>query len=446
MFARGPMAKYHYNDSALIECVEVSTHNIGSSATIILKDDALPNEVEELILQLAKRDLPTMRDVVDGKQAIQVRGIKNEAKLFTASDQLSLEKHTTTKEAMAGDKAAKKGLVNSIQKSPLFLAALFYDLANAAFFVSGIQRGRHNPDGKFTGSDMAEMAVGGAFSAGDILMTIYGRDRGAEELSAASEGLRKHLASKGIDIPTKDTVSPDTLYQSGILRETHNWLHKNVLSVKCLAETAGGLFMAGSAMKSGNRNNRKLAAGLLISTGWFGSLMLEKPRGHKIFEVDTDKPLSAIEKAKHNPRAWLASPASIANNFLNISGSLQEKQRFKDHPTKKNDYVYNLFSACAFLVANSMFAISGKRRPAETEEDKQIGKDLILIAANTLASQPNLSKDAIDETAEYVSTRFAHIKMNKEEATNTIMAKVAELNRNTWVSRTQPSSPPDKSI
>ena len=434
------MTRYHYSDSPLVESVEINAHNIGSSATIILRENAPPAEIDELILRLARLDMPTMKDVVDGKVAIQVRGIKNEEKLFSASDKLNPQKNATNKEMLPGDTTSgKKGFVSRLQKSPLFLSAIFYDMANAAFFVSGIQRGRHNPDGKFTASDISEMAIGGAWGAGDVLMTIYGKDRGAEELSAASEGLRKHLKTKGLEIPDQDTVNPDTLYQSGVLRETHNWLHKNILSVKYVAETSGGLFTASSALKKGNRNNEKLAAGLLIATGWFTSLLIEKPRGHKIFEVDQDKPLSLIGKAKRNPRAWLASPASIANNFLNIAGSLKERQQWKDHSAKKYDYTYNLFSACGFLIANTLFAISGQNRPPETEHEKEIGKDLILIAANTLASQPKLTETVIDETAEYVSSKFAHIKTNKEETKKAIMAKVEELNKTSWVARTQAS-------
>jgi len=432
------MAIYHYKDSPLVESIEIKSQNIGFSATIMLRENASLDQIDELIMQLASRDFPTMRDIVDGKPALQVRGMKNEQRLLSASDKLNLKTNTAGKETTL--ESGKEKFIDRVKKSPLFLSAVFYDLADMAFIVSGIQRGRHNPDGKLTRNDISEMAIGAAFGLGDMLMTMYGKENGAEELSAAAEGLRNHLREKGVIIPEGDNLNPDTLYKSGVLREIHNWMHKNVLFVKCLAETGGGLFMMGSALKPGNRNNGKLAAGLLLATSWLSTLILEKPRGYKIFDVDKDKPASLSEKIKGNPRAWLASPGSIANNFLNYAGSYQERKRWKDHPTRKNDYIYNVFSASSFLTANILFGISGQKRPPETEADKEISRDLVLMAANTLASQPELSRAAIDETAEYVSTKLAHVSMSKEEAAKAIMDKVTELNRNSWVARTQPSS------
>ena len=44
------------------------------------------------------------------------------------------------------------------------------------------------------------MLIGAAFGVGDLVMTAYGHHRGDEELTAATEGLKKHLADNDITI------------------------------------------------------------------------------------------------------------------------------------------------------------------------------------------------------------------------------------------------------
>ncbi len=441
------MTTYHYKDSSLIDSVVVEPLHTGfSTAVILFKDNTDPAQIEDLRKQLGEREFLTLIDTLDGKPALQVRGVQNAEKLLSASDKLSLTSNNVEKlgtSAPEKENVKKKGFRERVRNRSFLLSALFYDLGNIAFIVSGIQRGKHNPGGKFTPSDISEMAIGGAFSVGDILMTKYGKDDGSEELQAAAEGLEKHLKQKGIKIPEGDLLNPDTLHKSGAMEEVDRWLHKNIIYVKCLAEFAGGLFTMGSALKPGNRNNRKLAAGMLHATAWMATCLLEKPRGHKIFNVDVENP-SLIDKIKQNPRGWLARPASMTNNVLNISGALGERKRWQNDPLRKNDYIYNVFSASSFLVANTLFGISGSKRPQYTEDDKKIEQDLILIAANLLAKQPEIGKAAIDETAEYLSAKLAHVQMSKDEVTKALNDKIAALSKNAWVSRIQ--SPPPSEI
>ncbi len=441
------MPIYTYKDSPLIESVTIKKGlEAGYDATILLKENANQEDIKEILEQFGNRKLPAMKDSINGIPAIQVRGIKDEKTLFAATDKLNPANNATNREKIPEDEKTKESFTERMRKGSLLLPALFYDLGNIAFIISGIQRGRHNPGGKFTPNDFAEMGVGASFAFGDVLMTIYGKNSGAEELSAAAEGLRKYLKEKGINIPKEDRLNPDTLYKSGAFEAANNWMHKNIIYVRTLAESVGGLNMVASAIKPGHRNNQKLAAGLFLTTGWFATFLLEKPRGHKIFNVHDDPNLSLIDRIKDNPRGYLASSSSVANNFLNFAGALEERKKWKNDPAKRHDYIWNMYSTGAFLIGNILFGLSGKARPSETEADKRITQDLVLMAANTLASTPELGKVAIDEAAEYISTKLAHVQLSKEEAVKTISDKVAEITKGTWVSRTQPTSSSNSNI
>ena len=236
------MANYHYKESSLIESVTFQMPHPGiAQATIVAKKEATPEQLEALRVQLGAHDFSTMMDMVDGVPAIAVRGLKDEKKLLTTLVQIGVTGDGFTKEATPED-SQKVDFHDKVRGKALFLSAIFYDLGNAAFIASGIMRGRHNLDGKLTAHDKSEMLIGGAFSVGDVLMTVAGENKGDEELRAVEEGLQHHLNRKGVVIPEGNALNPDTLHQSGAFKAVHNWLHSHVIQVKCLSEIAGGLF------------------------------------------------------------------------------------------------------------------------------------------------------------------------------------------------------------
>lgn len=459
------MAIYHYKDSSLIDRMEVTPPRRGViQGTIVVQESLNASELQELRARLGESGFSTLMDTVDGRAAIQVRGIQSETALLAAIHGIDPTATEASKETTPQDLAYRPSFGERMRPHSLLLSALFYDLGNAAFFASGIQRGRHNPGGKFTINDKSEIMIGAAFSVGDVLMTLYGRHRGDEQLLAAADDLNRHLKKRGIDVPNGDALNPDSLYDSGAMKATDSWLRKHIIHIKCMSESAGGLFTIHSALKPGYRNNGKLAAGLLISTGWLATFLLDKPLGHEVLEGDKRKPDTIAGIMAQNPRGWIAQPLAMANNFANLWGSLNpyngERKRFlnevvdakrklqiADTPdnrahlaytqNKQHDYAWNVVSACSFLVAHALFGLSGAKRPEETQDDKSMMNDLLLLSANMLATQPpEVREVAIGETAEYVST-LSHVRLGKKQLAEAIRDKVENLTHSTWTTRVQ---------
>jgi hypothetical protein len=465
------MAIYRYKDSPLVDHVKVDmSHQGAARATIVSAANVDKAKFEALRMQLGAKDISTLMDTVNGRPTLQIRGFKDADALLNALTQVGISRTGMKIEKTAEDKKTKS-FRDKVRGKALFLSAIFYDLGNIAFIISGIQRGRHNKSGRLESHDYSEIGTGAAFSVGDLLMTFFGHDKGDEELQAAAWGLKRHLHKKGIEVPEGDALNPDTLHQSGTLKATDRWLRKHIIHIKCLSELAGGLFTIHAGLKQdahGNKNLGKLTAGLLISTGWLATFLLDKPRGHHIFDDDMAGSGSLSDKMINNPRAWIARPLAMGNNVANLWGSLNPKtgerarfrnelleaeQKLKAHNSPENhanmmyaknrqhDYMYNVFSACSFLIAHTLFGMSDNKRVSATGDDKVVMDDMVLLAANVLTKQPEAVRAAsIDEAAEFVSG-LAHIKMTKEQAATAIREKIQGLSQGAWSTRAKNTSP-----
>jgi hypothetical protein len=217
----------------------------------------------------------------------------------------------------------------------------------------------------------------------------------------------------------------------------------------------------------GQYNNGKLAAGFLITAGWLSTFVLDKPRGEHVLDPEKPANQTIAQKMADDPRGLVARPMAIGNNLANLWGSLNpkdgERKRFQDEvknaksaldlndtpenrtqlaytENKKNDFIWNVISSCAFLIGHLLFGLSGSKRPADTEDDKSMMKDLILLSANVLAKQPEqLRKAAVSETAEYYS-KLETVKLTKQEVEVAIENKISELTHSKWANRVQASA------
>jgi len=227
------MAIYHYRNSPLIDRIEMQTPHPGiTTATIITAPGVDIKHLQALREHLSGNGISTLMDTVDGHTAIQVRGIRDENALLTCLNKLGLANGSVEKELTAADKnAPKESFGDKVRGKSLFLSALFYDLGNISYIMSGIRRGQHNENGKFTSNDIAELLVGAAFGIGDAVMTGYGKDRGDEELHAVANGLKRHLHRKGIVVPGGDELNPENLHQNGVFKAVDRWLR----NISCMS-------------------------------------------------------------------------------------------------------------------------------------------------------------------------------------------------------------------
>lgn len=353
-----------------------------------------------------------------------------------------------------------------LEKHSLLLSALFYDLGNVACMVSGWQRGRHNKGGKFTASDYSEMGVGFAFTTGDLLLTAYGKEKKKDPLLAFSDELKHYLDDRNVKVPQGVGATPEVIHKSGVFATANEFLQRNVTSVKCLSETTGGVLMIKAALKKDNFNAGKLAAGMMLTTGWLSTFLLDKPNAPPYAfkpEMNPSNLNTGTKVAnwfKENPRGRIAMPLGMANNIANLGGAWGEAKRFgKDvveaqaalagksgaalaeaqselarHTAKQHDYRWNVASACAFLIGHSFFGMSGNKRSDDHVADtKTFTHDMLAVASNMLCSvSPDVRKAAVESSAEYICS-IKDVTLRKEEAMEMINARIDHLKQSPFL-------------
>ncbi len=458
------MAIYRYQHP-LIDHIEtsVSRHD-ATKATIFMTPNADAAMLADLRKKLGEHSIDTLMDSKNGQAVLQVRGLRKDERLITTLEKIGIRQDGPVTKTPDEEQKRKGSLGERIRGKSLFLSALFYDLGNVALIVSGIQRGKHNPGGKMLPHDKSELMTGVAFSIGDVAMTLYGDDREDRELSAAENSLKRHLHKKGIKVPEDDVLNPDTLHQSGVFKATDRWMRRHIIHVKCLTETTAGLYMIHAGMKRDAKNqlNRgKLTAGFLLTAGWLATFLLDKSHKPANLEVGNGEK-DVLDHITENPRGWIARPFSMGNNVANLWGALNPRdgerkrfhedlikaeEQFKFHASednqqhltraraKQHDYMWNVMTASSFMVANMLFGMSGSKRPRETEDDKALMQDIVLLSANMLAQQPEkIRQAAIGEAAQYIAD-LPHIGLNAVQAAQVIQDKIDSLNHSTWAVR-----------
>src|SRR5205823_2613996 len=149
-------------------------------------------------------------DTEENRDTLVIPEIKDEKTLFTVLETGKWIAGAPQVSATREDKdTAANSKKNRLKKNSLFLSALFYDLGNLSFMVSGYQRAKHNRDGKWTASDISEMMVGIMFSVGDVLLTAYGSEMPKNPLIEFSDELSQHLKRHGVVMP--QVASPDAI-------------------------------------------------------------------------------------------------------------------------------------------------------------------------------------------------------------------------------------------
>ncbi len=457
------MPRYQWASGTIAELESIT--NAPGKVEIILRPqkDASADSLTQLRQSLGASGMVNYVDADEQGDRLIIPVIKDEKLLLSKLTDGGWIKGEPTITQTSEDKEIKQDSTQAkIKKNALLLSALFYDLGNVSCMVSGYVRGKHNKDGKFTASDLSEMGVGAAFSVGDILLTIYGKEKKQDPLIAFTDELKGYLKQHHIEVPTGVGATPDAIHKAGVFQGAHEFLQHNVTSIKCLSETAGGLFMIKAALKKDNFNAGKMAAGLMLTTGWLSTFMLDKPHAPPYaFKEPVDAGTrntgaKLTEWFKENPRGRIASPLSMGNNISNIIGSWSESKRYKAdvvnaqklaahggaeavselarHTAKQNDYRYNVLTACSFMVANSLFGMSGTKHSDENVADtKTFTHDVLAVASNMLCGvDPKARKAAVEGAAEYI-TSIQDVTLRKEEAMEMINARIDQLKNSRFV-------------
>jgi hypothetical protein len=464
-----PLYRWANSDIASMECIPQESG--GHKSVLRISQNADATRLATLHERLLSEGIRHFTGFEDGTMTLTLPEVKDEKKLLSLVSQTGVvQGQAQTIETPADKEAANaKG---GIKKNALFLSALFYDLGNAAFVVSGIQRGRHNRDGKFTPSDISEIMIGVSFAVGDLLMTFYGHEKEKNPLTAYADALEKHLKKQGIEIPRGAGMTPETVQKSGFFEGVHHFLQENITVIKCMAETVGGSFMIKAGLKRGEENYSKVAAGMLLATGWLSTGLLS--RTDKLpFEFKDKTPPegrtvggAAYHWLEENPRGRIAGPLSMGNNILNLVGSYFSARDnyaqlgtaranladtltnhgeashaytsalgdLKYQEGKKHDYLWNVLSSCSFLIANSLFGLSGAKKDAAIDTGSEaVQQELLNVSANVLSNIPEKARNyAVMETAAYVS-RIKGIALTPKEIAQEIHTRIDEIQRTPFV-------------
>jgi hypothetical protein len=375
-----------------------------------------------------------------------------------------LNKQAPTIIATAADKKNRSGMIGHlVETQPLLLSALFYNLTDATWFVSGIQRARHNRPPKFTKADWAEMTVGIAYCIGDVLLAFYGKDKSKHPMLEFSDALAAHLKQDGIVLPGPD-ATPEAIAKSGFFPSANRFLEKNIVPVKALSKFTGGTLTTIAALKPGNFNFGKLMNGLLVSSGWLATLALDKPQPLPYtFKADEKAQKDSGDDGllhwfTENPRKRITAPLTMLGTPFKLGGSWNEARNYKrqvieaqntiagktgsalklaqeelQHATRKQyDWSWNVVGTCSMLIGNYLFGLSGNRKAHDIKSMDDFQKEALVAAANMLSAIPGKARGvAVEDAADYIAG-IKGIKQGKEEVAKAISAQIDQLKTNAF--------------
>ncbi len=363
--------------------------------------------------------------------------------------------------AMASDKKPEN-TKSFIERNPTLMSALFFDMGSISWVISGIQRARHNRGGKFTGSDISEMMAGITFLSANMLLTAYGSDKKKHPMAAFSDGLTKHLHETGIRLPNPQEATPESIHKSGFFDSVDSFLKKNIIPTMALAKVGGGGFMMHAAMKKGNVNNFKFASGLIFSSAWLATFLLDKPNAppYEFKQEKQENPSTGQQMyqwAVENPRGRITSPVASITNIMKLPGAWKERIKFGAEAeaaranltgkvgkaleaaqaefhfanAKKYDYAWNVLGTCSFLMAHHMFGKSGEKKN-NIPDFEQFERDMLTVSANVLLNTPDkVRQHAIGEAADYMAS-IKGVNKSKDEIVTAINAEIENLHHSAF--------------
>lgn len=470
------MPLYRWSSGSIAQ-METTRTPVGTHRVVLrARADAKPDQLCAIENDLSRAGIKHFIDLGENgaADALVIPEIKDDKQVRTLLESKQHVQGQPQTIALKQD-SQKDNKSAKLKKNSLMLAATFYNLGNISQITSGIMRGRHNQDGKFTSHDWSEMMVGVAFTLGNLLFTVYNPKEHKNEVNTFSDALADHLRSHGVEVAPPGNAVPEAT-KHGAFSGVNQKLKENIMPIMCLGEILGGALYikAGSKLNDGKKNYFKMGAGGALMAGWSTSLFLDKPNrptfdfkqdnalqhkstGHKMRDrlaqfpgmswlPESDKlPLAqsgAVQWASENPRGNVTRPLGMANNVLNIIGAFDERGRAKQsvlnsvgksdhayHKNKQYDFAWNIVTSSSFLIGHYFFGLSGdKKKDARLpEETAQFAHDLQMVAANVLSSIPPHMRDhAIEETSAYIAG-IEGVQESKKEIAEAIAGRVERL-------------------
>lgn len=349
---------------------------------------------------------------------MRVTGLQNEQDLTDVLKRFgAVQGHArVTQENVAGQET--QGAVDFVKANSLRASGLFYLLGDALFIKSGLVRDKNKK--------LGQMGMGISFAVGDAALMAFGGKDDTRQFHSLLKKLKGDLDSRGIDVPDGTALSYEAAARpDGMLERTYDFLHENINSIKILAEVVGGGFCLKGGLEQ--KNNHKIASGVVIMTGWAASLLIHE---HKR-DPEQWKQADGLEKAKlyvQEKPLRLAGWAGLIHNAIYTAGAFAERKKTLG---VSDYYKWDMAGVATMLVANSLYSICSKSTGGNIRADALVN-DVYGIAAQIVNRQPdNVRDDAINNVVDYLGQR-PEIKDTKAEIRARLTEEIEMQSQNPW--------------
>lgn len=301
----------------------------------------------------------------------------------------------------------KDGPKKSFFSSTIGASSIFYLIGDVLATISGRKRG----------NDWAQMATGIAFMAGDLGFVAFSGKEKIDPVVPVISALKEHLQEKGVVIPEGTGITAERLAaKGGLLETTHDFMTKNINSIKVLAEVLGGAFYYKAGVKQ--ENARKKAAGAVIVGGWAAALLLQEKKTDPATLKDAGPLVKLAAKIQDKPLS-LAGTAGLVHNGLSLWGAIEERNKEmakkSNGQTATDHYKYDMGMIASMVIANGLFAMSKKGHGAGAEISETQLQDVIALSTEIIQALPERQRDsALLESAKIISLQDS-ISLSQEE-------------------------------
>lgn len=433
-----------------------------------------PARLAQLNALLISKGWLTTPDSQNGKSVLRVSGFSGQDDLASVLNAGGYLQGTPDVSRSSLSPYLHKGRspIESLKANMLRDSGIFYFLGGVVFAVGGIRRGAFR-GGKEGEEGMSQLLMASAFMVGDAALAAFCGNDDSTQVRSLMDGLKKHLASEGIAIPTgADTVPEAMGRKDGFLEKSYDYLHDHINTFKTLAEIVGGAyyFNTGRTTKIpgtviARPNQRKMAAGLIIVAGWMASLLIKEKKPEELSAgtaASVPDPQHADDKDKKdhpdNPieRTWhyieerpscLAGASGLIHNGLTVWGALKERKDniadAKQAAEINHNYAYDLAAVSMMMIANTAYAVSHRSTNPGIKSRVALD-DVYTAAAQTLLALPTADREAAEKDIATYFAKRPEVRDTPEQIAHTLDDKIGLLSHNPWMKRV--GAQPDASL
>ncbi|MCH2548020.1 MAG: hypothetical protein MK052_10485 [Alphaproteobacteria bacterium] len=485
------MTTFSWGKDSSIQKMQIQPFGKGKEAILYAAEGAKAGELANVPDMLHSFGMTAVPSTKDGQHVLCVRGFKKSNDLASALEQNEFVK-PDSRETVKSPKEPKSSFkpLETLRQKSLPASGYVYLVGDAALVASGIKR-----------RDINEFMTGAAFSSSSVVLARYGEKKVDKVFDKLHDKMLSQFAKEGIEIPEDmQKCVQNRGRPHSILGHIENFLYEHPAEVNAAVNSYAGfqMFKAGMNLSETDKSagRAKSIAGALVASGMMTSLLV--PEKQKKSATSLDDASAALDQGANVEDIWkkpvpedekdkgvigtLLSPVqmvtdwvqekplrvggymAMANNVFQGSSAFLERKNGpqiiedlqqklideggEDKATEdalqkaqrnKNNWMFNMPAAVAYMEANGLLAISSKDNDSHAKSDKDPFDELYAASAALLANQPKEVQDtmvkkmsehlaeekAINHTAEEIS-QLMHIKLENVQASPWLQSREHE--------------------